>query len=138
MGGTQAGAEIGIRIMNMDLQVIGMSAGRHTKEKSQELEKLCNETTAFLGLDNMKFASRDFTVTYDYVGDGYAIPTNECIEAIRLVAETEGVMLDPVYTGKAMAGLIDWIGKGRFEKDDGVIFLHTGDATANFEYRECF
>ena len=137
-GGTQAGLEIGARLLDMDLAVIGMSASRHTREKSEELAELCNETAEFLDLDDMQFTPGDFTVTYDYIGEGYAIPTKECIEAIRLVAQTEGVILDPVYTGKAMAGLIDWIEKRRFDKDDGVIFLHTGGATANFEYGDYF
>ena len=137
-GGTQAGVEIGAKLLDMDLKVIGMSASRHTREKSEELAELCNETADFLSLDNIQFAPGDFTVAYDYIGEGYAIPTKECIEAIRLVAETEGVMLDPVYTGKAMAGLMDWIRKGRFDKHDSVIFLHTGGATANFEYGDHF
>ena len=137
-GGTQAGVEIGAKLLDMNLKVIGMSASRHTREKSEELAELCNETADFLNLDNVRFTPGDFTVAYDYIGEGYAIPTKECIEAIRLVAQTEGVMLDPVYTGKAMAGLLDWIRKGRFDKDDNVIFLHTGGATANFEYGDRF
>jgi len=137
-GGTQAGVEIGAKLLDMDLKVIGMSASRHTREKSEELAELCNETADFLGLDGIQFAPGDFTVAYDYIGEGYAIPTKECIEAIRLVAQTEGVMLDPVYTGKAMAGLMDWIRKGRFDKHDSIIFLHTGGATANFGYGDRF
>ena len=70
----------------------------------------------------------------DYVGDGYGLPTAGTLEAIRLAAETEGLLLDPVYTGKAMAGLIDLCRKGFFRADQNVVFLHTGGSAALFGY----
>jgi D-cysteine desulfhydrase len=72
------------------------------------------------------------------VGKGYAIPTEECVDAICTTAQVEGVFLDPVYTGKAMAGLIDLIKKGRFKKDDNVLFIHTGGNPAVFAYDSIF
>jgi D-cysteine desulfhydrase/L-cysteate sulfo-lyase len=78
--------------------------------------------------------SDDMTILFDYIGDGYGIPTPECIEAIRLVARTEAVILDPNYTGKAMAGLIDQVRKGNVGKDKTIVFLHTGGLPALFLY----
>ena len=82
------------------------------------------------------FNPEELTIYYDYIGESYGIPTKECIEAIKLVARTEGILLDPVYTGKAMAGLIDLIGKGKFCSKDTVIFLHTGGIATLFVYNK--
>ena len=76
----------------------------------------------------------DVEVNDEYIGEGYGIPTKECIDAIRLVAQTEGIFLDPVYTGKAMAGLIDLIKKGRFKSTETIVFIHTGGVSALFAY----
>jgi L-cysteate sulfo-lyase len=70
----------------------------------------------------------------DYVGPGYGIPTAGTLEAIRLAACHEGLLIDPVYTGKAMAGLIDLCRRGFFAKDQNIVFLHTGGAAALFAY----
>ena len=70
----------------------------------------------------------------DYAGEGYGIVSKGGIEAIKLVAKTEGIFLNPVYTGKAMAGLIDYIRKGKITKNDSVIFIHTGGNPALFAY----
>jgi len=137
-GGTMAGLTIGLRLLKSKTRIIGISVSRHIREKEKEIADLCNQTAEFLGLDGIRFNPEEFTITYEYIGEGYAVPTAECIEAIRLVAETEGVFLDPVYTGKAMAGLIDLIQKGTFKKSDNVIFLHTGGNTANFAYAKYF
>jgi 1-aminocyclopropane-1-carboxylate deaminase/D-cysteine desulfhydrase-like pyridoxal-dependent ACC family enzyme len=74
----------------------------------------------------------------NYVGQGYGMPTPEGLAAIRLVAETEGILLDPVYTGKAMAALIDHIKQGRLKPSDTVVFLHTGGYLALFAYHHYF
>lgn len=137
-GGTQAGVELGVRLLGLKTKVIGISASRHRMEKCDEICELCNETLDFFQIKNYRFTPDEIEVNMDYVGEGYAIPTKECIEAINLVAQEEGIFLDPVYTGKAMAGLIDLIKKGRFEKDDNVVFVHTGGNTALFEYNSIF
>ena len=72
----------------------------------------------------------------DYLAEGYGILNKDVSEAIRLVAETEGILLDPVYTGKAMTGLLDWIRKGRFDKGAIIVFLHSGGTPALFPYRD--
>ena len=74
----------------------------------------------------------------DYVGAGYGIPTDGMKEAVRLLAETEGVLLDPVYSGKGMAGLIDLIRKGQFKAGENVVFIHTGGAVGLFAYANTF
>ena len=74
----------------------------------------------------------------DYVGQGYGLPTEGMVEAVKLLASKEGILLDPVYSGKGMAGLIDLIKKGRFSKDETVVFLHTGGSAALFGYPKAF
>jgi len=72
------------------------------------------------------------------VGEGYGIPTDRMVEAVSLVARLEGLLLDPVYSGKAMAGLIDLVRRGRFGAEENVVFLHTGGAPGLFAYPEVF
>ena len=74
----------------------------------------------------------------DYVGAGYGLPTPGMREAVRIVARTEAILLDPVYTGKGMDGLIDQVNKGFFAKDSDVVFLHTGGSAALFGYPDVF
>jgi L-cysteate sulfo-lyase len=74
----------------------------------------------------------------DYVGAGYGIPTEGMGEAVRMLAREEGILLDPVYSGKAMAGMIDLIRKGALAKGETVVFLHTGGAVGLFGYRTFF
>ena len=70
----------------------------------------------------------------DYVGPGYSVPTAGMAEAVRLLARTEGILLDPVYTGKTMAGLIDLVRKGYFKKEEKILFVHTGGSPALYAY----
>ena len=74
----------------------------------------------------------------DYVGPGYGKPTHGMIEAINLTARHEGILLDPVYSGKGMAGLIDLVRKGHFKKSENVVFLHTGGSVGLFGYNDLF
>jgi len=137
-GGTQAGIELGLRLYEMNTKCYGISISRHIKPKSQEIADLCNQTVKYFELECSQFSPDEIVVNYDYIGKGYAIPTNKCIEAIRTVAQIEGVILDTVYTGKAMAGLIDLIKKGKFKKNENIVFLHTGGEIANFAYNKFF
>lgn len=137
-GGTQAGIELGVRLLEMKTKIIGISISRHTREKVDEIAELCNKTIDFLGVKDLSINASDLIVTYDYVGDGYAVPTDECIEAIRTTAKTEGIILDPVYSGKAMAGLMDLIRKNSLKRNENVVFVHTGGGLANFAYNKIF
>ncbi len=74
----------------------------------------------------------------EYVGPGYALPTPEMVEAVQLLAKTEGILLDPVYTGKAVAGLIDLIRKGNFNKEDNILFVHSGGSPALYANTSLF
>tara|TARA_Y100001970_G_scaffold281521_1_gene392470 strand:+ start:558 stop:824 length:267 start_codon:yes stop_codon:yes gene_type:complete len=74
----------------------------------------------------------------NFVGPGYSLPTKEMIEAIKTLARTEGVLLDPVYTGKAFAGFLDLIHKKSFSSKEAVVFLHTGGAPALYAYNDYF
>jgi 1-aminocyclopropane-1-carboxylate deaminase/D-cysteine desulfhydrase-like pyridoxal-dependent ACC family enzyme len=94
---------------------------------------LTTDLAQLLGLDWRPHPD-DIVVTDDYVGERYGVPTPGCLDAIRLAARTEGILLDPVYTGKAMAGLIDMVRRGQFAPDQTVIFWHTGGQPALFAY----
>jgi D-cysteine desulfhydrase family pyridoxal phosphate-dependent enzyme len=134
-GGTQAGLALGAKYYKLPFRVIGCSVAL-AKEVCQYLcAELCNNTAKMLGL-GITMSLDEFTVFDDYIGDGYGIPGKACTDAIRLVAKTEGIFLDPVYTGKAMAGLLDLIHKGKFASSDTVIFIHTGGLPALFAYSE--
>jgi L-cysteate sulfo-lyase len=74
----------------------------------------------------------------DYVGDGYGLPTNAMVEAVKMLASYEGILLDPVYAGKGFAGLIDLIRRGHFKRDENVVFLHTGGSVSLFAYPRVF
>jgi L-cysteate sulfo-lyase len=99
------------------------------------LEELVAETAASLGLD-LFFASEDFVVHDDYLGEGYAKIGPPEREAIRLSAHTEGLLVGPVYTGRALAGLIDLVRRGVFGKEETVLFWHTEGAPALFAYAD--
>ena len=96
---------------------------------------MADETAEFLNL-GISFAPDEITVYDEYIGGGYGKMTKECIEAIKLVARTEGFFLDPVYTSKAMAGLVDLIRKGRFTSKDTVVFIHSGGIPDLFVYHD--
>ena len=131
--GTQAGLEVGVKYLGLPLKVIGISIFNQKANAINEVVNMANETAKFLNLD-LTFTPDEITVYDDYIGEGYGIITDGCIQAIRLVAQTEGIFLDPVYTGKAMAGFIDLIHKGQFTAKDSVVFIHSGGIPALFAY----
>ena len=134
-GGTAAGLTLGIRLLKLPLDVIGIAVSRSADEGRSNVATAVNETAEFLGKD-VSIAPSEVTVYDDYIGESYGVVTEGCREAIRLVAQTEGILLDPVYTGKAMAGLIDLIRKGRFTSKDTIVFIHTGGLPALFAYNK--
>lgn len=129
--GTQAGLLVGLKWLQLDFPLCGITVSRARDECLARIEKLAGQTADLLDL-KLNLSASDIVVYDDYIGQGYGIPTSECMEAIRLVARTEGSFLDPVYSGKAMAGLIDLIKKEAISREERVLFLHTGGWPALF------
>jgi len=130
-GVTQAGLLVGFKLMELNCQLYGVTVSRSRDECIAHIKQLAKETEETLGLDS-RVTSDDILVFDEYIGEGYSVPTLEGIEAIRLVARTEGIFLDPIYTGKAMAGLTDLVKKRHIGPDKTVIFLHTGGSPSIF------
>ncbi|RKU39006.1 hypothetical protein C6496_03710 [Candidatus Poribacteria bacterium] len=135
VGGTQAGLVLGTKTLGLKMKPFG-SAPIRWENKHERLRTAANDAANILGLDNTRVADADIQNTDDYVGQAYGYLTPECIDALKLVVKTEGIFLDPVYTAKAMACLIDHIQQGKLGRDDTVIFLHTGGTPALFAYQE--
>ena len=134
-GGTQAGLVMGARALNTGTKVIGAAVGWTSKEEQQAgVNKIIKDSHDVLGLD-VEIPLSDIVVYNEYVGGGYGFISEEKVEAVKLLAETEGIFIDPVYTATAMACLIDLCRKRKFKKRDNVLFLHTGGAVALFPYR---
>ena len=135
-GGTQAGLVLANKAVGSKARIVAVSAEPHGHDELvRKTVEIANETAELLGIDTT-VNSDDVVLNEDYAGEAYEVPTKESLEAIRLVAQTEGIMLDPVYTGRAMAGIIDLTRKGYFEKDENVVFVHTGGTPALFPYRK--
>jgi len=132
--GTFSGIFVGTKALNSDIGVKGIAISERSEGWKDRLYELINGTGIHLGMD-LKCKPQDIDVNIDYFGEGYAVPTEGMVEAIKLVAGTEGILLDPVYTGKGMAGLIDLIRKGVYTKDDKVLFWHTGGTPSLFTAR---
>jgi len=131
-GGTHAGLLLGTALFHPGFTPLAINIiEADNAELEERTRTVYVEGAALLGLPE-SHARPAFTVRAGYVGEGYGILSPGCAEAIRLLARTEGILLDPVYTGKAMAGLIDLIRKGEIGADKTVLFLHTGGAPALF------
>ncbi|MCE2401996.1 D-cysteine desulfhydrase family protein [Candidatus Poribacteria bacterium] len=134
VGGTQAGLVLGTKALGIKLKPFAC-APIHWEGKIDRIRDAANLAASILKL-NIQINDSDIQNTDDYIGDAYGYLTPECISALKLVASTEGIILDPVYTAKAMACLIDHIKQGKFDSSDTVIFLHTGGTPALFAYNE--
>lgn len=134
VGGTQAGLVLATKVLDMKMKPYA-AAPIHWEGKIDRIRDAANSAASILKLDT-QISDKDIVNTDDYIGEGYGYLTPECITALRLVANTEGIILDPVYTAKAMACLIDHIKQGKFSKKDIVIFLHTGGTPALFAYND--
>ena len=134
-GGTQAGLVLGSQYLSANYGVIGISVLNNKDAAAAAVIEHTDAAADFLSL-GVKVMPDELEINDSYIGEGYGIPTKECIDAIRLVAQTEGIFLDPVYTGKAMAGLIDLVKKGYFKSTDTIVFIHTGGVPALFAYHK--
>jgi len=134
-GSTQAGLIAGAKAAPAKIRVLGISVSEGKGVLVPIVQKICQDTSKALALD-LQIDPSDIIVLDEYVKEGYGIINKETAEAIRLLFTSEGIVLDPVYTGKAMAALVDLVRKGFFRRDDGVLFFHTGGTPALFPYRE--
>ena len=116
--------------------LIGIDIDAEPDYVEKHVKRLARETCAKLGISAP--ADNATIIESGYAGQAYGIPTEGMVAAVERLAREEGILLDPVYTGKAMAGLIDMVEKGRFEKTDNVVFLHTGGSPGLFAYRDAF
>ena len=130
-GGTHAGLLLGQRIFGFSGKILGVSVDEPEEWLKKEVSQLASATSEKLG-DRIDFTPADVLVNADYCDAGYGVVTEREREAIRLFASCEGLLLDPVYTGRAAAGMIDLIRKNFFKKDETVLFLHTGGLPALF------
>jgi len=135
--GTQAGLVAGFRGFRSGIPVLGIGVRAPKDRQEANVYKLVEATCDHLGIPGA-VPREDVQADCDYVGGGYGIPTPGMLEAVRLVAETEGILLDPVYSGKGMAGLIDYCRKGRFRRGQTVVFVHTGGQAGLFAYQAAF
>ena len=137
-GGTQAGLLWGFALAQADILVLGISVSRHSDSQAQLVKQLLAETIDCSLLPRVQISKNAVQVNGNYVGPGYGQPTPEMREAVKTLARLEGILLDPVYTGKAMAGLFDLIRRKHFSSGQNIVFLHTGGSTGLFGYAEDF
>lgn len=134
-GGTQSGLLYGAKVLETKTKVIAISDGTPKEELIADAKRLVGDLSDLFGVKVV--LNRDDLIVDDdikYIGKGYGIPSKEGIDVIKLLAMNEGILLDPVYSSKAMVGMIDLIWKGAFERDENVVFLHTGGAPAIFSF----
>ena len=137
-GGTHAGLLVGASMVESSARIIGIKID---KEETSEgafdafIADLANQTAELLGIET-RYQSADFVLSSDYVGAGYGVVGDFKPRAIRLLAECEGILLDPVYTGRAFGALIDLVHRENFRSEEHVIFWHTGGTPALFSYAE--
>ncbi|MBS0560284.1 MAG: D-cysteine desulfhydrase [Proteobacteria bacterium] len=135
--GTQAGLVAGLAALNAGIPVLGIGVRAPKPKQEENVFNLAVATAERLGCPGA--VRREHVVAdCDYVGPGYGMATPGCIEAITMFAELEGILLDPVYSGKGAAGMIDMIRKGRFRRGERIVFLHTGGSAALFGYTKIF
>lgn len=135
--GTQAGLLAGLFALNAPIPVTGFSVRAPREKQIDNVHALAVETAELIGARGT--LPREIVVAHDdQVGPGYGQPTQEMVDAVRLLARLEGILLDPVYSGKGFAGLLAMIRAGAFKPTDRVVFLHTGGSASLFAYGHLF
>ena len=133
--GTHAGFAVGLRASGSELPILGIGVNVPRDQQEAKVWELAQETAAYI--DRPECVARtDIIADCDYIGPGYGEPTESMNEAVLMLARLEGLLFDPVYSGKALAGMIDYIRKGRFEKGQKIVFLHTGGVAGLFAYAD--
>ena len=135
-GGTMAGLAAGKVLTGSDTEIISIQVSWKDEGYPERTESLANESLGLIGAAELVEAARDIHTDQNYYLPGYEIPNEASSEAIRLLAEKEGLFIDPVYTGKAFAGMLDYIRNGKVPQGSNVVFWHTGGATALFAEKE--
>jgi len=133
--GTQAGLVTGLKAMHCNIPVLGIGVNAPRDLQEQRVYKLACETANYIGAPDIVLRD-DVVANCDYVGAGYGVPTDDMNAAVLLMARLEGILLDPVYSGKGLAGLIDLIHRGQFKDARHVLFVHTGGSAGLFGYSE--
>jgi L-cysteate sulfo-lyase len=136
--GTQAGLVLGMEAMHSGIPVYGVSVRAEKQKQEENVYGLVQRTAAFMGYSPNLVAREKVVANSDYVGPGYGLPTDSMVEAVKMLACYEGILLDPVYAGKGFAGLIDLVRKGHFKQGENVVFLHTGGSVSLFAYPNIF
>ena len=137
-GGTQAGLMLGKIAFGQEYQLVGINIDKGEFDQipfDQHIVSLANRTASMVGMD-YEFSAQDLILNSNYLGEGYGVVGNLEREAMTLTAQTEGILLDPVYTGRAMGGLIDMIRAGEIGGNDKVLFWHTGGTPVLFAYSD--
>ncbi len=133
--GTQAGMAVGLKACNTGIPLLGINVSIGRESQEQKVFELACETAEYLGTPGI-VTRDDIVANGDYVGPGYGRRTDEMNEAVMMVARLDGLLVDPVYSGKALAGLIDLVRNEHFKASDNIVFLHTGGAVALFAYAD--
>ena len=131
--GTQAGLAVGLKANNCRIPLLGISVSAGSDLQEEKVFRLAGQTAEFTGVPGI-IERGDVVCNSDYVGDGYGIPTEAMNSALLLLARLEGLLFDPVYSGKALAGVIDLVGKGHFANAQNIVLIHTGGAAGLFAY----
>ncbi|MEM7190334.1 MAG: pyridoxal-phosphate dependent enzyme, partial [Pseudomonadota bacterium] len=132
--GTHAGLVAGLHALGADMPVLGVSVRQPKDRQIAAVHALAQKTAEKLGAAEVPVDK--ILVDDGYIGPGYGVPAQSTLDAIEMTALTEGLLLDPVYSAKGMAGLIGLVREGFFKPTDNVLFLHTGGATALFAYQD--
>lgn len=133
--GTQAGLIVGLKAMRSNMPLLGIGVNAPKDKQERRVYDLACETADYIGQKGV-VSRDDIVANCDYIGDGYGIPTKSMNDAVLLLARLEGLLFDPVYSGKALAGMIDLVTSGYFEGAKNIAFLHTGGSAALFAYAD--
>jgi len=135
--GLLCGAAMVNRLKGSDIRVVGISVTGNQKNEVEGIANRVRATASLIGED-IRVKEEDIDIIDDYWGPGYGVPNSIGLEAITMVAQREGIFLDPVYTGKAMGGLLDLLEKEKFKPKSNIVFIHTGGFPAIFAYSKYF
>ena len=124
---------MGLKALQSDIPLLGIGVNIPQDAQEEKVYALACETADYIGKPGI-VAREEIVANCNYVGDGYGVPTASMNEAVMMLARLEGLLFDPVYSGKGLAGMIDLIRKGKFENASNIVFLHTGGSAALFAY----